>query len=90
MLVADVERQRGSIDSFQASDTFKLLDDDPQNKAIFASVFDSMGRLHEAANALFEETFLSSHEFLEESLANRTINTVLFTACVFLLGGAGC
>lgn len=82
MLVADVDRLRASIDEFRVSDTFRRLDDDPEHKAIFASVFDAQGRLLEAGNALFEEAFLSSHEFLEESLANRVVNTILFSACV--------
>lgn len=78
-----MERLRDAIDAFQASDTFVRLDDDPENKAIYCSVFDSQGRLQECGNRLFEETFLSSHDFLEESLATRTINTILFSAYVF-------
>ena len=80
-LLADYYRLYGAIGELKQMDFFQKTDDDPKT-AIFMSVFDSMGRLYEAGNDLFEKSFLTSVDFLEDSCQNKTVNTLLFAALV--------
>ena len=77
--VTDYYRQYPAIEELKGTDFFKAMDNDPK-KAIFMSAFGPTGRLYEAGNAVFEETFMPTVEFLGNTSQNKTINTLLFAA----------
>ena len=78
-LLSEYYRQYAAIEELKGMEFYKAMDKDPKT-AIFMSVFDSMGRLYEAGNAVFEKTFMPIKEYLESAGQNKTIKLLLSAA----------